>query len=206
MQKNAYNAREEARAASNVYAALAAPFAAEPTAQAVQGVMSVSHILDAHWAEDVNIDSLQLRYADRFIVPSSAYYAPLSENCIRTASEQCGALTFGQLDGPYREHVSKCYAATGFKRPAGCGRDDSLAAELSFMAYLAAVQANVEADDVARAALDWQQRFLSDHLGAWTQTAMRVLLRSDDDFYAHAAALVDAWCELDLERIELLAA
>ena len=207
MQKTAYKAaREEALAASKVYASLATLFAAEPTDQAVQGVMDVARILDAHWAEEIHLDSLRARYADRFIVPSSVHYVPLSENCVRTACNQCGVLTFGQVDGPYREHVSKCYAAAGFKRlPSAC-HDDSLAAELSFMAYLAAAQANAEADDVARAALNWQRRFLSDHLGAWVQAAARVLLRSDDDFYAHAAALADAWCEIDSERIALLAA
>ena len=202
MQTSAYSqSRVEARAACNVYAALAAVFAAEPNAEAGEGIANVAATLDVPWTEEVHLDSLRARYTERFIVPGNPHYVPLSENCVRAAAQQGGAFEFGQVDGPFREHVSKCYAAAGFARPSGIAHDDSLAAELSFMAFLAASQVEAETRQVAQSALDWQCRFLSDHLLAWSCKAASALLRADDDFYAHAAVLVAAWCEVDAERV-----
>ncbi len=194
--------RAEANAASNVYAALAAAFASEPCAEAVEGIAAVAGVLGVPWAEEVCIDSLRDRYVELFIVPRSACYVPLSENCIRAAADKDGVFAFCQVDGPYREHVSKCYAAAGFVRPAGIAHDDSLAAELSFMAFLAAAQFEAETEKAATCALDWQHRFLCDHLLAWVRKASEAILRVDDGYYARVAMLVAAWCETDAERVK----
>lgn len=206
METSVDEIRGQARAASNVYAMLARAFTLEWVADSVFGIAEVAQALGVPWPKESNSELIRAQYVDRFIVPSAAAYVPLSENCIRTAAEQNGNLVFGQVDGPHREHVSRCYAAAGFVRPACLTHDDSFAAELYFMSYLAAVQADAQDEGVAENALLWQRRFLSDHLGIWAKKGAIALARTGDDFYTRTANLAAAWCEIDAERVGLGAA
>ena len=93
-------------------------------------------------------------------------------------------------------------------------RDDALAVELAFMAYLAACQAwaldgegadgailSKAAAASAEQARAWQERFLHDHLLCWVGKAAAVMARTGDDLYTRAALLTEAWCKFDIERV-----
>ena len=144
--------------------------------------------------------------------------ANLSENCITVAyrddsaesADQDGAFRWGACSGPCTIHVAECYRAAGFNPgqvremapSAAALRDDSLAMELFFMAFLAAYHAiSLEQGDDASGLCAWQERFLSDHVLNWVGKAADILARADNDVYARVAQLVEAWCKLDLERV-----
>ncbi len=193
--------RRQALAACNVYAVLSDVFATEPTDAALSAVEAVAGLLGVSWEHVDASEAFVERYAERFAVPGSSLYVPLTENCVRMAGNQEGVLAFGPVDGAYREHVTRCYAAAGFVPALVLGHDDSLAAELSFMSYLAHAQVSSENEETFAAAEEWQRRFLIDHLLAWSQKAADALARAEDDAYARAANLVAAWCRVDAERV-----
>ena len=146
------------------------------------------------------------------------FAANLSENCITVAyrddsaesADQDGAFRWGACSGPCTTHVAECYRAAGFNpgqvremAPSTAAlRDDSLAMELFFMAFLATCSERaLEQEHAAEGIRMWQERFLSDHVLNWVGKAADILTRADNDVYARAAQLVEAWCKLDLERV-----
>lgn len=222
----------EARAAGEVYGALARMFASAPTERSYAEFVQVACLLgcDGFAPGGVDFATAEAVFDARFVVPGGRTYVPLSENCIALAGEGPAAaaengtvpdpvspvsvprIAWGPLEGARSAHVAACYAAAGFdpdavrmgSPEAATLRDDSLAVELAFMAYLAAGEAAArEAGNEAqtRNARNWQARFLRDHLLMWVGRAAVVLARTGDDLYAQAALLAESWCKFDTERL-----
>ena len=218
----------EARAAGGVYGALARMFASASTERSYTEFIQVAHLLgcDEFAPGGVDFATAEAAFDARFVVPGGRMYVPLSENCIALAGEESAAvgngtvpdpvsvprIAWGPLEGARSAHAAACYAAAGFNSDAvragspeaATLRDDSLAVELAFMAYLAAGEAAArEVGDDARTqnARDWQARFLRDHLLTWVGRAATSLARTSDDLYARAALLVESWCKFDAARL-----
>lgn len=215
-----------ARAASKAYEVLARIFACKPTKGSFAEFLQVTRLLDCDEFEAENIDvaAACAAFDARFIVPSSKLYVPLSENCILLARGDlmptCGTnppphITWGPCSGPQSIHAAKCYRAAGFdpetirkaSPEAAALRDDALAVELAFMAYLTARQAkaldselDLDAAAIAKWTREWQERFLRDHLLGWVGKATLALARTSNDLYARAALLTEAWCKFDTKR------
>ena len=74
--------------------------------------------------------------------------------------------------------------------------------ELFFMTFLATCSERaLEQERAVEGIRMWQEHFLSDHVLNWVGKAADILARADNDAYARAAQLVEAWCKLDLERV-----
>lgn len=212
----------EARAAGEVYGVLARIFASALTECSYAEFVQVACLLgcDEFAPGGVDFASAEAVFDARFVVPGGRKYVPLSENCIALVGEHgtvpdpvsVPRIVWGPLEGARSAHVVACYAAAGFNPDAvregsleaATLRDDSLAVELAFMAYLAAGEAAAhEAGDDARVqnARDWQARFLRDHLLTWVDRAATSLVRTSDDLYARAALLAESWCKFDAGRL-----
>ena len=210
----------QAQAAAQVYRALARVFAAEPTEQAFEELVQTAHLLgcDEFTVPWPSAADASAAFCERFVVPGGRMYVPLSENCITAAyrddsaesADQDGMFRWGACSGPCTIHVAECYRAAGFDPEqvraiapsAAALRDDSLAVELFFMAHLATCHERAfEQESAVEGIRLWQERFLSDHLLKWAGKAADILARADNDVYARAAQLVEAWCKLDLERV-----
>ena len=174
------------------------------------------------WVEswDVGVDG-RTRRANVPKLGSEGLYADLG---LKPAGEVGlpPRITWGACTGSRSAHVAECYRAVGFSpdavraaAPAAAAlRDDALAVELAFMAYLAACQAwaldgegadgailSEAAAASAEQARAWQERFLHDHLLCWVGKAAAVMARTGDDLYTRAALLTEAWCKFDIERV-----
>ena len=207
----------QAQAAAQVYRVLARVFAAEPTERAFEELVQAAHLLgcDEFTAPWPGAADASAAFCERFIVPRGRMYVPLSENCITAAykddsAEQGGAFRWGACSGSRIIHVAECYRAAGFNPEqvrkmapsAAALRDDSLAMDLVFLAFLATCHERaLEQEHAAEGMRMWQEHFLSDHLLNWVGKAADILARADNDVYARAAQLVEAWCKLDLERV-----
>lgn len=201
---------QQAQAASGVYAVLAEVLMGSPTQAMLDDVARVAEAFGVEGFEGVCADAvLAQRFDDRFVVPSTRVYVPLSESCIRGMDETDGVVTYGRVSDANSIHAARCYAAAGFDIDAGrrasaaslCQRDDALAIELAFMAHLASAEAATCDEAAANHARMWQREFLQGHLLAWVDCAAACLVRTEDDFYARVAALAAAWCRLDVQRV-----
>ena len=144
-------------------------------------------------------EALRQRYSERFFVPTSPLYVPLSECSVRGAAEEEGRVRYAPASGAQADHVLNCYRAVGFDSRALAGfgpavgslHPDSLAAELAFMAFLAraAVEAAGEDPAASERAAELLCQFAREHANAWLPKAARLLAAGDDDLYARAAAL-----------------
>lgn len=168
----------------------------EPDAYSVRATQQVAQALGCEGAvEPLHNADLNQRYHERFFVPTSAYYVPLAESCIRGGAEEGEVFRYGSFGGAHTEHVLACYGEVEFDwkgvRTADVGaaplRADSMACELAFMAALA--QAALDAMDgadqaVALTSLRLLKRFWSEHAGRWFERAFQCVRRSEDDYYA----------------------
>lgn len=223
----------EACVAGEVYGVLARMFACGPTEQSYGELVRVAQLLacDEFAPEGIDVAAADAAFEARFVVPGGKAYVPLSENCIALAGDRPAPagevglpprITWGACTGSRSAHVAECYRAVGFSpdavraaAPAAAAlRDDALAVELAFMAYLAACQAwaldgegadgailSEAAAASAEQARAWQERFLHDHLLCWVGKAAAVMARTGDDLYTRAALLTEAWCKFDIERV-----
>ena len=135
---------EELQGFAVIAEACAEAFLNEPSAQIVDDVARVARALGDGRLDGVVADeALRQRYSERFFVPTSPLYVPLSECSVRGAAEEEGRVRYAPVSGAQADHVLKCYRAVGFdyRALAGFGpavgslRPDSLAAELAFMAF-----------------------------------------------------------------------
>lgn len=142
---------------------------------------------------------LEQRYYDRFFIPTSPYFIPLSESRITDAADIQGSLTFGPPFGPCTKHAEDCYRQIGFDYSKLVGFDsaiqalvaDSLACEVSFLAFLkkGALVDTSQFDLYDRLAA----QFISAHDERWIRKAVCLMKATDDDFYAR---LVDFAADL----------
>lgn len=191
---------DELRGFAVIAEACAEAFLNEPSAQIVDDVARVAQALgDGRFDGVVADEALRQRYSERFFVPTSPLYVPLSECSVRGAAEEEGRVRYAPASGAQADHVLKCYRAVGFdyRALAGFGpavgslHPDSLAAELAFMAFLAraAVEAAGEDPAASERAAELLCQFAREHANAWLPKAARLLAAGDDDLYARAAAL-----------------
>jgi putative dimethyl sulfoxide reductase chaperone len=94
----------------------------------------------------------------------------------------------GLLGGVESERVRSAYQASGFET----AESDHIAAELHFLAFLCAAEAEARQDGLAEVAAHCQARqaaFLGDHLLTWLPPFVIALERSGQPFYAALATL-----------------
>ena len=188
IMKDAPKARspEELQGFAVVAEACAEAFLNEPSAQIVDDVARVARALGDGRLDGVVADeALRQRYSERFFVPTSPLYVPLSECSVRGAAEEEGRVRYAPVSGAQADHVLKCYRAVGFdyRALAGFGpavgslRPDSLAAELAFMAFLARAAAEAAGEDPAASerASELLRQFAREHANAWLPRAARLL-------------------------------
>lgn len=141
------------------------------------------------------------------VVPCNPRYIPLSEESVRKARLVGDAWRFGARAGSYSRDVERLYQTVAFDYRSlhgdpmvvSCLRPDSLAAQMSFMAYLhqgiASRERNEHLKDLART-------FLERHLAKWCDKASEVCRKQS---YAWLAEIVSECNELvrdDLDRAE----
>ena len=145
--------------------------------------------------------SLAERFDDRFYVPGSRWYVPLTESCVRRAQCEGGAYRYASKESPYRSHAMRCYAAAGFRwedvagdAPGHAIEPDSLAVELAFLAYLKECEAaTVREGDAASAerCAGLSASFARDHACCWLTKAISCLESSQEDFFSRTVRLAE---------------
>lgn len=191
--------------------ACAAAFLNEPDDEVVGNLKTVAQTLDDHDFDDVAVDeALRQRYADRLFVASSPYYVPLLESCIvGSGVDEHGVVRYGPSQSNRGDHVFRCYKALQFDPAALPGsplavqslKADSLAAELSFLAFMKSNEAaSWEMGDHASAERwrEFARAFAKEHANTWMAKAAEYLAATDDDFYASA-------CDLAAETVAAIA-
>lgn len=206
-RKDAAVRQDEEHGLQVAYEALAEALLNVPDEKVVADVVSVAEALGSAAFEGfAPSKGLAQRYYDRFFVPTSPLYLPLSEDRVAGAQTVDGRTEFGQLAGKATDHARACYEAAGFAYGQLQGfeptvrslRPDSLASELAFLAYVkqAAVRGDVPAETSDRLTC----QFLRTHRPAWMEKAARLMAARDDDFYARVCRLAAEVCALDLEH------
>lgn len=200
----------EARAAGLVYETLAEALLNVPDGPILSDVARAADLLGAEGLGCFEASAdLEQRYFDRFFVPSSPYFVPLSESCLLDAAVVDGARRYGPTAGPAIDHVERCYRSWSFEFSSLTGyplavktlRADSLASELAFAALLARAESEARSEDEARRCRAWRKRFVDLHLARWVDQAAEAMAEADDDFFARLCALVAAWVALDRENL-----
>lgn len=196
----------EARAAGLVYETLAEALLNVPDERILSDVARVADVLGAEGLGRFEAGAdLEQRYFDRFFVPSSPYFVPLSESCLRGSAVVDGARRYGPTAGPDIDHVEQCYRSWSFELSSLTGyplavktlRADSLASELAFAALLAQAESEARSEDEAKRCRTWRGRFVNRHLARWADQAAEAVAETDDDFFARLCALVAAWVSFD---------
>lgn len=135
-------------------------------------------------------------YQRLFVGPARPGVYPY-ESCYRDPNRR--------LAGPWAERVAARYTAEGLACPGLL--PDHIAAELAFMAHLAAREAEAEdswEEDAARQYRAQQAAFLRQHLLIWGPEFCRQLqAATDHPFYTAVAQTLLAWLELEAEHFEL---
>lgn len=201
---------DELYAAFIMYETLTEALVNIPTAGIVSDIARLARLLGIDNFENVIADkTLEQRFYERFFITTSPYFIPLSENSIQNTTVANGKRCFGPTNGSKTDHVAQCYRQSGFDPHALSGYPlfissahfDSLAFELSFMAFLVRTEIETEQEHGLQNIRLWQKEFLSQHLVPWVKKAAKIMGDTDDDFYARIVALAAAWIELDRERV-----
>lgn len=200
----------EARAAGLVYETLAEALLNVPDGRILSDVARAADLLGAEGLRCFEASAdLEQRYFDRFFVPASPYFVPLSESCLLDSAVVNGSRRYGPTAGPAIDHVERCYRSWSFEFSSLTGyplavktlRADSLASELAFAALLARAESEARSEDEARRCHAWRKRFVDLHLARWVDLAAEAMAEADDDFFARLCALVAAWVALDRENL-----
>lgn len=192
----------EARGFAVTLDTCASVFLNEPTSQLIDNLRTVAQAVDNTDFDDIVVTpELVQRYADRIFVSSSPVHVPLLESCIAGSTvDKDGVTRYGSSQSNRGDHVFRCYKTLGFD-PAQLAGDpvavkslhaDSLAAELAFLAFMKAGEAQSwDAGDDAAAHRwhDLAQRFAKEHANAWLPRAADYLRIRADDLYARTCAL-----------------
>ncbi|MEG2517389.1 MAG: molecular chaperone TorD family protein [Raoultibacter sp.] len=147
--------------------------------------------------------ALQQRYYDRFLVPSSKWYIPLSENSVKRACLTDAGWVFGPTTGPDSLHVLECYHAAHFDFRALRGfaplvesvRADALVVEVTFMAYLRQHEAQSASGEDASRWNCFAQQFLAAHLGGWLGKVVTIMDSTENDFYFEVVCALARWVQ-----------
>ncbi len=208
-------AHERARARSDLYAALALAFRKPEASSAGEEDRSLADLLlQAAGRLDSALAALAEKAVDALRVDGGQ-----DEEALRTLEIEYNRLFFGPgrplappyeslyrdggglVMGPSAQAVQACYAEAGFAlAPDQRDLPDHVAAELAFMACLAAEEAAAEGKEAMR----WRERqdaFLGQHLAAWLPAfCQRVRSAARHPFYLALAELAEAFVEWDVAR------
>ena len=191
----------EARGFAVTLDTCASVFLNEPTEQLLGNLRTVAQAVENPAFDDIAVTpELTQRYADRVFVPSSPNYVPLLESCIAGSGiDKDGVMRYGSSQSNRGDHVFRCYKTLSFDPAQLCGdpiavkslHADSLAAELAFLAFMKAGEAQSWDDGDEATATHWHdlaKRFAKEHPNAWVGKAAERLAVRDDDLYARTCA------------------
>lgn len=199
-QEPAERISAEFGAYAKVFEVCAEVFLNEPDQATIEDLLNVASALgDARFDGCRPSGWLQQRYYDRLFVPASPYFVPLREEALLNAEQEGGRIRWSSLTGGQIPHIAQCYEAAGFDMASLTGYHhalaamevDSLACELSFLAYLCErVSLLIERDceGAESLALDIT-RFARWHALVFFERAVWALSSSDVDLYARTAEL-----------------
>ena len=205
--------RNSALAAAVVYETLVEALLNVPDERVCADVIHVANLLGVSSFESSRATAsnaeLEQRYYDRFFTPTSPYYVPLCESCVRGSGIEDGARRYKPTVSAAADHVAACYRTAGFEFSSLAGyslavqtlRADSLASELAFLGFLAHSEALASTAGEALHIRRLQVEFLRDHLSRWIAVAAKALAETEDDFYAQIVAVASAWVELEKARV-----
>lgn len=182
---------------SHLYRLLARVFGAEPGPEvlavtrvpAFTGLVAALGVpMDAAYRADGTVEDLAIEYTRLFLGPGP-HITP-------TESAQRGD---GSLWGPETVEVRRLLGEAGFDL-AWQELPDHITVELDFLAHLTAIEANAwERGDriLARRSREWQEAFLSRHLGAWVDGFCARVRAAEvrSPFYATFIAILQAFME-----------
>ncbi len=213
--EKAENAAEMAAVANGLataFSACAEAFLNEPSERVVSDVRAVAQAFgDASFDDVAFEDGMVLRYNDRMFVTNSPLFVPLHEGCVALGGvDDQGVMRYASVESNRRSHVARCYRAVGFDERALSGfapaveslHEDSLAAELAFLAYLKGREARAWESEETEEARRWSglaARFSREHAKGWVRKAAACLAAGDDDFYARTCRLAALLCEATAE-------
>ena len=113
---------DELRGFAVIAEACAEAFLNEPSAQIVDDVARVAQALgDGRFDGVVADEALRQRYSERFFVPTSPLYVPLSECSVRGAAGEGGRVRYAPASGAQADHVLKCLPGRRLRLPGACG-------------------------------------------------------------------------------------
>lgn len=183
---------ETALGLSTVYEVLCEALINVPSASIVGDVRRVARLFGTDAFEGIGASAqLEQRFYDRFFIPISPVFVPLSESRIEGCRIIGGKRSFGPAVTGTSRHVEALCEQTGFDFRALEGFDsavqrlssDSLAAELAFLAFLRMRFAT------GSCAYERFAAVLLDRHTAWVEKAAAVMEGQDDDFYARLVRL-----------------
>lgn len=191
--------QDEARNVSLVFETCAALLINEPSRDLLNAAQQLARMLEKPIASDVSdADTLKQRFYDRFLIPSSPWFIPANEQCIRKASITGNTLVFPSVEGALSRHVAECYRNVGFDyrklrgyRPA-INRllPDSLASELAFVASMKLREATAQTSELAQNCRKYTDAFIAQHLARWADTYALHAEEKGVDFYSEWARLI----------------
>lgn len=193
---------------ATAFSACAEAFLNEPSERVVSDVRAVAQAFGDESLDDIAFeDGMVLRYNDRMFVTNSPLFVPLHEGCVALGGEDDhGVMRYASVESSRRSHVARCYRTVGFDERALSGfapaveslHEDSLAAELAFLAYLKSREAAAWESGETGEARRWAglaARFLREHAKTWMSKAASCLASGENDFYARTCRLAALLCE-----------
>lgn len=197
--------RAEALAESTILETCAAVLVGKPSREMLDAASCLAEALGRPLTSDTSdADALEQRFYDRFLIPSSPWFVPSNEQCIRMARDEGGRIAFPSIEGVHSRHVAACYREAGFdfRRIEGyapaVGRllPDSLVAELAFVSSMRLRESQAETENEARGLRAYADRFTDEHLGRWVGRYAELARSKGADFYME-------WIDLTAHVVEL---
>ncbi|WP_417143218.1 molecular chaperone TorD family protein [Raoultibacter massiliensis] len=199
LDRNAHDAQERAHAESLIFEACAALLVNEPSQDLLEAAQQLARMLERPIASDISdIDALKQRFFDRFLIPSSPWFVPANEQCIRKSSLTDSAVVFPSVEGEHSRHVIECYKVIDFdyRKLKGYAPainrllPDSIASELAFVASMKLRESTAQTNDLAQGYREYSDKFIDHHLAKWVNTYALYAERKGVDFYSEWARLI----------------
>lgn len=205
----------EALGARVIYETLAEGLVNIPSENILTDLRNIALILDEadlfDFESRIGPDSktqLEKAFYDRFFVVTHPQYIPLRESDLLAMQIKGGGVSYGKPRTGIIAHASNCYRETGFDFRKITGYEmaikslkaDSMASELSFMAFLHDGSSSTKSEAQALAHERLALSFLEQHLNKWASKAADIAANYDD-IYARLLSLIATWVQFDHERL-----
>jgi len=160
----------------------------------------------AEFGKIVSLKQLACEYWALFDVPGKQYLAPY-ESVYRRDSLDSEGQPVGLVYGPSTYEVIQMYQQAGVKiASAFLDLPDHVGMELEFLRFLCEKEAEAwQVSDAEKALkyLNWQRRFLQQHLATWIDTLCDKMSKiASSGFYRAAAMMTKEYIALDKKNIE----